>query len=361
MGRSDFIRIDHVTKRFGPVRAVDTVNLDIAEGEFFSLLGPSGCGKTTLLRMLGGFEVPSEGEIWIDAQRMAVVPPNARPTNMVFQSYAVFPHLNVKQNVGYGLRREHLSKSEFDRRVAEALSLVQLTGYDERKPNQLSGGQRQRVALARALIKRPKVLLLDEPLGALDKKLREEMQMELRALQRSVGITFLFVTHDQEEALALSDRIAVMFDGKVAQVDSPRALYDRPTSRPVANFIGMMNFFPTAKVTQSAGAIDVEAAGLGRLSMPSTWLPSGKTVLAIRPERISIAGADSSVGDRLSVPATLLSSAFLGDRSHLMAQIDGVERPILIAAQEQGEVPLDAGTRVQLHMPKEALLLLPDS
>src|ERR1044071_6597567 len=215
MASSDdtYISLRGISKHFGPVRAVNDVSLDIRRGEFFSLLGPSGCGKTTLLRMLAGFESPTSGEIFIDGQPMSHVPPNTRPTNMVFQSYAIFPHLTVAQNIAYGLRKKGLSKTEIADTAEQALPRIRLGGYGQRLAHQLSGGQRQRVALARALVCRPKVLLLDEPLGALDKKLREEMQIELRQLQRSVGITFVFVTHDQEEALALSDRIAVMSKG----------------------------------------------------------------------------------------------------------------------------------------------------
>ncbi len=243
MSDDAFIRIDRVSRHFGDVRAVDNVALDIKRGEFFALLGPSGCGKTTLLRMIAGFESPTHGEIYIDGQPMADVPPNHRPTNMVFQSYAVFPHLTVRQNVGYGLRREKLDPKEEARRIDEALALVHLTGYDARKPNQLSGGQRQRVALARALIKRPKVLLLDEPLAALDKKLREEMQVELRALQKSVGITFVFVTHDQEEALEVADRVVLMNQGRIEQVGSPQEVWDHPASPFVYGFLGDVNLF----------------------------------------------------------------------------------------------------------------------
>ncbi len=214
MPDESFISIQDVSKHFGSVRAVDRVSIDIARGEFFSLLGPSGCGKTTLLRMLAGFEFPTMGEIFIDGQPMSSVAPNHRPVNMVFQNYAIFPHLNVRKNIGYSLSQDKLSKAEIDAKVGEMLELIGLPGYEDRASYELSGGERQRVALARALIRRPKVLLLDEPLGALDKKLREKMQLELRALQRSVGITFVFVTHDQEEALTMSDRVAVLSMGR---------------------------------------------------------------------------------------------------------------------------------------------------
>ena len=221
MSSDGFISIRNVGKSFGSFRAIDSISMDIQQGEFFSLLGASGCGKTTLLRMLAGFETPSQGEIFIDGQPMSDVPPFERPVNMVFQNYAIFPHLNVRDNIAYGLRKQRLPKAKRNAMVDEMLDLVQLAGYGDRKADELSGGQRQRVALARALILKPKVLLLDEPLGALDKQLREQMQLELRRLQRSVGITFVFVTHDQEEALTLSDRIAVMQGGDVLQVDTP--------------------------------------------------------------------------------------------------------------------------------------------
>jgi ABC-type Fe3+/spermidine/putrescine transport system ATPase subunit len=238
-----FISIQGVSKHFGDVVAVDNISIDIAAGEFFSLLGPSGCGKTTLLRMLAGFESPTTGEIFIDGNPMSEIPPHHRPTNMVFQNYAIFPHLDIDANIAFGLRKDKLGKVEQQRRVDEALEMVKLPGYGKRRANEISGGQRQRVALARALIKRPKVLLLDEPLGALDKKLREEMQLELRALQETVGITFIFVTHDQEEALTLSDRVAVMARGDVLQMASPQELYNNPVSVEVADFIGQINFF----------------------------------------------------------------------------------------------------------------------
>ncbi|MEM7667841.1 MAG: ABC transporter ATP-binding protein, partial [Pseudomonadota bacterium] len=247
------ISIQNVSKSFGLVRAVEDVSIDIGHGEFFSLLGSSGCGKTTLLRMLAGFEGATSGEIYIDGQPMSAVPPHHRPVNMVFQSYAIFPHLNVRDNIAYGLRKQKLSRDERNGRVDELLELIKLPGYGDRRANQLSGGQRQRVALARALILRPKVLLLDEPLGALDKQLREQMQIELRALQRAVGITFVFVTHDQEEALTLSDRIAVMSGGEVLQMDTPHMLYERPSSREVASFIGTMNFFEGRIIDRANG------------------------------------------------------------------------------------------------------------
>ncbi|MEO1471689.1 MAG: ATP-binding cassette domain-containing protein, partial [Pseudomonadota bacterium] len=243
------------------------------EGEFFSLLGASGCGKTTLLRMLAGFETPTSGEIWIDGQPMSAVPPFERPVNMVFQNYAIFPHLNVRDNIAYGLRKARLPRATRHAMVDEMLDLVQLRGYGDRRAHQLSGGQRQRIALARALILKPKVLLLDEPLGALDKQLREQMQIELRRLQRTVGITFVFVTHDQEEALALSDRIAVMAGGAVLQIDTPDGLYERPRTREVASFIGTMNFLEGRVLSRASGhaRLGSRRSARSRCPRPPPW------------------------------------------------------------------------------------------
>ena len=240
-GAGEAIRIEGVTKRFGDFVAVDQVDLSIAQGEFFSLLGPSGCGKTTTLRMLAGFEVPSEGRILLEGEPVENVPPHQRNVNMVFQSYALFEHLDVNGNVAFGLKRKKVPKEEITTRVAEALELVDLSSRASARPNELSGGQRQRVALARALVNRPRVLLLDEPLGALDLKLRRQMQIELKAIQREVGITFVYVTHDQEEALSMSDRIAVMSDGRVAQCGPPEEVYEHPKEEFVAGFIGISN------------------------------------------------------------------------------------------------------------------------
>ena len=261
------ISLQNVSKHFGQVKAVDEVTFDIRRGEFFSLLGPSGCGKTTLLRMLAGFEVATAGEIFIDGQPMSAVPPYARPTNMVFQNYAIFPHLNVRENIAFGLRKKKMSRAEIARIVEEALDLIKMAGYGERASDQLSGGQRQRVALARALVCRPKVLLLDEPLGALDKKLREEMQIELRQIQRSVGVTFVFVTHDQEEALTLSDRVAVMSHGKTLQIDSGTRIYEAPNCREVAEFIGTMNLFPGVVGEIAERHARIDAGSLGRFEI----------------------------------------------------------------------------------------------
>ncbi len=334
-----FISIRNVNKTFGSFQAINNVSMDIGQGEFFSLLGASGCGKTTLLRMLAGFESTSSGQIYIDEQPMADVPPHMRPVNMVFQSYAIFPHLNVRDNIAYGLRKQRLARAKRYEMVDEMLDLIKLSGYGTRKAHELSGGQRQRIALARALILRPKVLLLDEPLGALDKQLREQMQLELRALQRQVGITFVFVTHDQEEALTLSDRIAVMQGGQVLQMDTPNGLYEAPTSRAVASFIGNMNFFP-ATVRRNGSAMGaIEAQGLGTIPVPVETLtkPDGAPVqVALRPEKFAL--SETPPEDRLSVAATLSTSAYLGERSHYYVNIEGLDTPVAVSTPNHARV-----------------------
>ncbi len=364
MQDESFISIQDVSKNFGSVRAVDRVSIDIARGEFFSLLGPSGCGKTTLLRLLAGFEFPTAGEIFIDGQPMSSVAPNHRPVNMVFQSYAIFPHLNVKRNIGYSLRRDKLSKAEFDARVGEMLDLIKLPGYEERASHELSGGERQRVALARALIRRPKVLLLDEPLGALDKQLREQMQLELRALQRSVGITFVFVTHDQEEALTMSDRIAVMSKGRYLQIDTPTQLYEAPQSREVAAFIGNMNFFDARVREVKDGQARIDAGPLGNLSAPerSRDLSPGQNLLAaIRPEKKITLSAEKPTSTNF-VKGVLDTAAYLGDRSHFYVRVDGVEKPIAVSTQNLNQVQFGAENKqrqVWLNWSNDAIVLLP--
>jgi putrescine transport system ATP-binding protein len=285
------IHIEHVTKSFDGFKAVDDVSLDIMKGELFALLGGSGCGKTTLLRMLAGFETPSSGRILIDGQDMADVPPYARPVNMMFQSYALFPHMTVEQNVGYGLKHESMSKEQARDRVHHMLNLVQLTPLAGRKPHQLSGGQRQRVALARALAKQPKLLLLDEPLGALDKKLREQTQFELMNIQDKTGITFVVVTHDQEEAMTLASRVAVMDKGVIRQIGTPTDVYEYPKSRFVADFIGSVTLFEgtVASVKGDHAVIDSQAFG-GQLEAQADdrLHPGLKVSVAVRPEKIAI-------------------------------------------------------------------------
>lgn len=361
----DFIRIEQVTKRFGSFHAVDHADFAIRRGEFFSLLGPSGCGKTTLLRMIAGFEFPTEGRILIDSADVSVIPANRRPTNMVFQSYAIFPHLSVFDNIAYGLRRERLSRKDLDTRVNDALAMIKLDGLGTRQPNQLSGGQRQRVALARALVKRPKVLLLDEPLSALDKKLREEMQIELRQIQKKVGITFVFVTHDQEEALSLSDRVAVMFRGKVMQIAKPGELYENPSTVEVADFIGNMNFFPGTVKGISGGSAQIETQGLGLMEVPvpagsSFVAPAAQVTAAIRPEKFDICTDNPRYPIQLK--ATVMASAYLGDRSHYLVSLPGLDKPISIAYPNTDRDPSDDyahGTTVTISWLPQSIVLLP--
>jgi spermidine/putrescine ABC transporter ATP-binding subunit len=354
MAKADnIISISRVTKRFGPVSAVDNISFDIHRGEFFSLLGSSGCGKTTLLRMLAGFEQPTEGEVFIDGDPMAGVPANHRPTNMVFQSYAIFPHLNVGENIGYGLRNAGITRDEAGKRVKDALALVKLEGHGERGAHQLSGGQRQRVALARALVCRPKVLLLDEPLGALDKNLREEMQIELRALQQTVGITFVFVTHDQEEALTLSDRIAVMSKGSVLQIDAPEALYENPNCREVAEFIGTMNVFSGRIAASANGATTIDARALGKLQAQGTSRKGDYAFLAVRPEKLKLI-AKKPVAAMNAIAGVVSAISYRGDRHHFLVAVEGHDRPISVSQQNDGgtnSTLMIVGSRVWITWP----------
>ncbi len=284
------VELCEVTKKFGQVVAVDNISLEIHDGEFFSLLGPSGCGKTTTLRLIGGFEMPTSGEISIGGEQQGYKPPFQRPVNTVFQNYALFPHMTIFQNVAFGLQMQKVPKDEIERRVEEMLALVQLPGMGSRKPNQLSGGQQQRVALARALINQPKVLLLDEPLGALDLKLRKAMQLELKELQQRVGITFVYVTHDQEEALTMSDRIAVMNEGRVLQLDGPEEIYEQPANRFVADFIGETNFMmgKITELSEDRAHVLIDDQVPVRVLRTRDVRVGQEVTIAVRPEKFSV-------------------------------------------------------------------------
>ncbi len=307
-GGKPLVRFERVSKRFGALAAVDRLDLDIAQAEFFALLGPSGCGKTTLLRLLAGFETPDEGRILLDGEDIAAVPPHRRPVNMMFQSYALFPHLTVEGNIGFGLRQESVGRRERAERVAEMLALVKLQGFGKRRVSQLSGGQRQRVALARSLIKRPRVLLLDEPLAALDKKLRGETQFELMELQRRLGTSFVIVTHDQEEAMIVSDRIAVMREGRVAQVGRPADIYEHPGSRWVADFIG--------EVTLIEGRISEEGvlqSTLGPLRVAPGDAVGDQRWLALRPEKLRMSAEKPAADGHNALSGTVAEVGYRGD------------------------------------------------
>ena len=323
MSDMPYVRIDRLTKRFGEFVAVRQVSLDIQRGEIFCLLGGSGCGKTTLLRMLAGFETPSEGSIFIDGVDVTRLPPYERPVNMMFQSYALFPHMTVAQNVAFGLRQDGVPRDQTETRVQEMLSLVELDGYGKRRPHQLSGGQRQRVALARALVKRPKLLLLDEPLGALDKKLRERTQFELVKLQEKLGVTFVIVTHDQEEAMTLASRIGVMRAGEILQVGSPSDIYEFPNSRYVADFIGSVNMFDGRLVEDEPDHVRIDCPQLGAtvyvdhgVSAP----PDAQVSVAIRPEKIRLTSMRPTQSDN-AVEGGISGIAYLGVATRYLVRL----------------------------------------
>ena len=328
------VEIIDVTKSFGDVTAVDRMTLSIARGTFYSLLGPSGCGKTTTLRMIAGFEQPTAGEIVLAGRPIAGVPPYRRNVNTVFQHYALFPHMDVAQNVGYGLRQKKVGRAEELRRVDETLELVRLSGYGKRRTWELSGGQQQRVALARALVNHPTVLLLDEPLGALDLKLRKEMQLELKALQREVGITFVYVTHDQEEALTMSDVIVVMRDGRIQQMGDPAELYERPVNRFVADFIGTSNFIKASVVSADGASRRATVQTARGLTLSGTVTASGTTptagadvIVAVRPERIEVVPAatdNAAAAGWTVVPGRIQQGTYLGDQTEYRIETDAV-------------------------------------
>jgi putrescine transport system ATP-binding protein len=363
-----YVRIEQVTKRFGAFTAVDSADLAIYRRELFCLLGASGCGKTTLLRMLAGFETPSSGRILIDDEDMTAVPPYERPVNMMFQSYALFPHMTVEQNVAYGLKQDRVEKAEIKRRVHEILQLVQLDPWAKRKPHQLSGGQRQRVALARALVKRPKLLLLDEPLAALDKKLREQTQFELMNIQDEVGVTFVVVTHDQEEAMTLSTRMAVMDRGRVQQVGTPTEIYEFPRTRFTADFIGSINMFEGEVTRAEGGRIEVRATGVAAPLTIQSAVPvtAGQGVwVAVRPEKIAVRRADdpqAADGDRgdNALEGVVQDVAYLGDSSIYRVDV-GLEAPVEVMQPNifrSREREVDWDDRVRLSWPADAALVL---
>ncbi len=356
------IKLENVTKSFGDLLALNNVSAEIHQGEFFSLLGPSGCGKTTLLRSIAGFLEPDSGAISIDGIPMAGVEANQRPTNMVFQNYAIFPHMTVAGNVGFGLRRKRLPKAEERKLVDEALEMVSLSGFQEREAHTLSGGQKQRVALARALILRPKVLLLDEPLSALDKKLREQMQSELRNLRRAVGITFVLVTHDQEEALTMSDRIAIMFEGQIAQVSTPNELYTAPATLQVAEFIGSMNFLKAIVGEPATAGSVVDVEGLGQLVMGPDQIGShtaGDHVsVGIRPEMLTILFDDNPGGDTVAL-GEISDRSYYGDMTYYEVKLSGTDSNVTVSMRNTANRPiLPVGAQVRVEWDAKSLVLL---
>jgi putrescine transport system ATP-binding protein len=357
-----FIRFENITKRFGDFVAVKNLSLDIYEKEFFSLLGPSGCGKTTLMRMLAGFEEPTEGRILLQGKDISGVPPYKRPTNMMFQSYALFPHMTVEKNIAFGLEQDNLPKTEIDTRVQEMLKLVKLEQFAKRKPSQLSGGQRQRVALARSLAKRPKVLLLDEPLGALDRKLREETQFELMDIQHTLGLTFLIVTHDQEEAMTVSDRIAVMDKGNLVQVATPAEIYEAPNSRYVADFIGDINIYEAKVSAKDGSLVTLDSDGLPvKVEQPDCPAIAGNAVaFAVRPEKVRISLDAPVTPDANAAQGEVMDIGYLGDFSVFITKLkDGrIMRAAQANVSRLVDRPITFGDQVWLTWPADAGLVL---
>ncbi len=353
------IQLEELTKKFDEHVAVDGISLDMPAGEFFTLLGPSGCGKTTTLRMIAGFERPTSGRILLDGKDVARTPPHQRNVNTVFQSYALFPHLDVSKNIAFGLKYLKLDKEERNRRVREALELVNLTEFANRKADQLSGGQQQRVALARALVLRPQVLLLDEPLGALDAKLRKSLQVELKGLQAELGITFVFVTHDQEEALTMSDRIAVMNNGRVEQAASPRAIYEAPDTVFVADFLGVSNLLSAEAVGPDGDGCMVKIGDRTFRCQQGSLDARGEVRVMIRPERIGIEARTDGAGEE-RLPGMVERSVFLGGSHEVHVRVLGGELLKATVANDGKPLPfgLDSGTAVSVHLPPDALRVL---
>ncbi len=353
------VRLVKLCKQFGSFSAVDAIDLTIPGGKFFSLLGPSGCGKTTTLRMVAGFEEPTSGEVLLDGLNLAGTPPNKRNVNTVFQSYALFPHLSVFDNVAFGLRRAHVDRAQVKRRVGESLDQVQLSGFAGRKPAQLSGGQQQRVALARALVLKPAVLLLDEPLGALDAKLRRQLQVELKALQEQVGITFLYVTHDQEEAITMSDHIAVMNKGRVEQVASPREIYDEPATAFVADFLGVSNLIEVRATGPSGAGVALELGPGTTIEATRGDLAARGAVRAvIRPERVRIEPHGASGTNR--VAAAVTRSVYLGNGVRVIVRLVTGQSIVALAQTADEETTTWApGTPVTCCLPPAAIRVLP--
>jgi spermidine/putrescine transport system ATP-binding protein len=347
------VRLAKVVKRFGEFVAVDSIDLEVQDGEFFSLLGPSGCGKTTTLRMIGGFEQPSSGLIELQGADVTWLAPYRRNVNTVFQNYALFPHLTIYENVAFGLRRKNVKDSEIKSRVTDMLRLVELPGYERRKPNQISGGQAQRVALARALINKPAVLLLDEPLGALDLKLRKQMQVELKRIQQEVGITFIYVTHDQEEAMTMSDRIAVMNRGRFEQLGDPEQLYERPTTRFVAGFLGVSNLLPGTADGSADGYAVVKLADETRVRVPSALVNGSTSIdIGVRPEKIRLASRDDAetAGSNL-MRGVIRDASYLGVSTQYIVEATG---GMQLMVYEQN---VERATKAELWAPGEEVNL----
>ena len=352
------IELCKLRKNFGDLAAVDGIDLQVPGGEFFSLLGPSGCGKTTTLRMIAGFEQPTSGQIILDGSDVAYTPPHQRNVNTVFQNYALFPHLNVFDNVAFGLRRARRPKAEVKQRVGQALELVQLSGYERRKSSQLSGGQQQRVALARALVLNPAVLLLDEPLGALDAKLRKALQIELKALQQEVGITFLYVTHDQEEALTMSDRLAVMNAGHVEQVGAPQDVYEDPETLFVADFLGVSNLMEARIVSSGAGACKVAVDGYELETRGTDLNITGAAKIVIRPELVELEEHGAPSGQN-RIPGMVERLVYVGSAVQVIVRA-ATGDSLQALVQNTGKGPsFEQGTPVQVHLPPDALRVLP--